>query len=364
MGAMRVDAMRASRLIPAAVALLAFFPGPPGTVLSMLAPSAYAGQKSGKRLILKDGSYQLVSKYEVHGDRVRFLSAERGDWEEVPYELVDWAATDKWNKKHVPGSPGPVEEPGGQDEADQGQVNQAQDQKDAAEIDREAAAKKADERARMPVVAPGLHLPDQDGIFVLDYFQGIPELVHLDQSAGDINRDASHNVLRAAIGSFHGAQEPVRIDGQAARVRIHVNDPELYVSLNSDSSAQVAPESALVVNTHDANPTKEKDSYSSPESRYVIVRLEVQPRERVLGAIRISHLGSIHQSEDIVPTKSEILPGRHWMKLTPQEPLDIGEYALMEILAPGMINLDVWDFGVSPNAPENKHPITPIKDTE
>jgi hypothetical protein len=34
----------------------------------------------------------------------------------------------------------------------------------------------------------------------------------------------------------------------------------------------------------------------------------------------------------------------------------------MEILQPGVINLDVWDFGVSPNAPENKHPITPIKD--
>jgi hypothetical protein len=65
-----------------------------------------------------------------------------------------------------------------------------------------------------------------------------------------------------------------------------------------------------------------------------------------------------------VPTKAEILPGKHWMKLTPKEPLDIGEYALMEILQPGMVNLDVWDFGVSPNAPENAHVITPVKDRD
>jgi hypothetical protein len=351
--------MKALRFIPPALMLLALFPGPVSGVLAPFAPSAHAAEKSRKRLILKDGSYQVVTKYEVIGDRVRYMSAERGGWEEVPYELVDWPATDKWNKQHMPGNPGPVEQ-----SPDQDQVNAAADQKEAAEIDREAAAAKADQQARTPLVAPGLNLPDEDGIFVLDYFQGIPELIHLDQSTGNVNRDASHNVLRAAISSFHGAQEPVRLDGQAARVRIHVNDPALYVSLDSDKSAQVAPESALVVKTPDANLSRDKDSYSSPESRYVIVRLEVHPRQRVIGAIRISRIGSIHQSEDIVPAKTEILPGKHWMKVTPQEPLDIGEYALMEILAPGMVNLDVWDFGISPNAPENKHPLTPIKTSQ
>src|SRR5260370_6142349 len=38
----------------------------------------------GKKLVLKDGSFQLVRDYRRNGERVRYLSAERGDWEEIP----------------------------------------------------------------------------------------------------------------------------------------------------------------------------------------------------------------------------------------------------------------------------------------
>ena len=63
-------------------------------------------QVPNQRLILKDGSYQVVTKYQKVGDRVRYFSAERAQWEELPANLVDWAATDQWAKDHAPGSTG------------------------------------------------------------------------------------------------------------------------------------------------------------------------------------------------------------------------------------------------------------------
>jgi hypothetical protein len=46
------------------------------------------------KLYLKDGDYHLVTEYHVEGDRVRFYSTERSEWEEVPLEIVDLKRTE------------------------------------------------------------------------------------------------------------------------------------------------------------------------------------------------------------------------------------------------------------------------------
>ena len=46
------------------------------------------------RLYMKDGQYHNVREYKVEGDRVRYYSLERSDWEEIPLELVDLKRTE------------------------------------------------------------------------------------------------------------------------------------------------------------------------------------------------------------------------------------------------------------------------------
>jgi hypothetical protein len=309
------------------------------------------GEGANKRLILKDGSYQVVTDYQVVGDRVRYKSAERGgEWEEVPKELVDWPATEKWNKEHSPEALAAAHA-----------AAEAAAQNDAAAIDKEAAADRADEQARMPVVAPGLRLPDESGVWVLDTFHGTPELVRLEQSNGDINKNLGHNVLKAAINPMGGTKQLVQIEGARSKIQLHVSQPELYVSLDTDNDNAEAPDDALKIDTHGLSSKKDPHNYSSPTSRYVIVRVQPRRNLRVVAAMNISMIGKVSHSENVVETNSQILLGGHWMKVVPKEPLSFGEYALMELLSPEEVNLDVWDFGVDPTAPENKNTLGPIQ---
>jgi hypothetical protein len=59
-------------------------------VLLALALLAWA---ANVKLYLTDGSYHLVREYQVQADRVRFYSVERGEWEEIPLEMVDLKRT-------------------------------------------------------------------------------------------------------------------------------------------------------------------------------------------------------------------------------------------------------------------------------
>ncbi len=291
------------------------------------------------RLILKDGSYQIVTSYKIAGNIVRYISAERGGAEEeIPLSLVDLDATQRWEKQHAQPDPNNPQPP---------------------TIDPELLKEEADRAALTPEVAKDLRLPEEDSTLALDTFRGTPELVPLAQTDSELNRNTAHNLLKAAVNPLSAAHQIVQLKGESSPVQLHVKDPALYLRIGDETVGSTAG-TPLTVDTHGATSHIPNDpGGGSPNSRYVIVRADVRTGARVIASFRIPLLGSGQHQEDVVETTTELLPGGHWLKVTPTQPLDFGEFALMEVISNKAVNLGVWDFGVHPVAPENKDIIKP-----
>jgi hypothetical protein len=301
------------------------------------------GMAANHRLILKDGTYQLVRKYEVVGDRVRYISIERsGEWEELPENLVDWDATRKWERDHAT------------------QIEEASPaMNEAADIDKEEAAEREAAISRRPEVAKGLELPDEDGVFALDTYQGSPELVEMLPSELNANTKSKHGLN--TLNPMAGSNASLDLDGAHAKVHLHVNDPVLYLSLNARDDAEQVVSHAMTVNTSGAKEVaSRKHGAHSATSGFAIVRVDERRAIRVVGAIHMSPNGTVTQDENVIPTRVDVLPGKHWLKITPAQPLTIGEYALVEIISASDINQSVWDFRVDPQLGDNPASLGPI----
>jgi hypothetical protein len=290
-----------------------------GIALFLLLTTSAPAQQLAKRLVLKDGSYQLATKWEVKGDRVRYLSAERNEWEEVPNSLVDWNATDQYEKDRAAGKPSP----------------------EAVALDKELEAERQADEARSPHVAPGLRLPDDGGIVLLDNFQSQPQLVELQQSSGELNKNRKENLLRATINPSASAKQIIELPGLHASVQAHATVPSIYINMGQQD--------ALAKATQIAEKSKEQEL---PWDRFRIVHLQTKQDKRIVGDIKIAIYGKVSQQQKLVPTTATKLTGG-WVKVTPSADLEAGEYAVIELLGKDGMNLYVWDFGVNPAAGPN-----------
>ena len=304
------------------------------------------GLKKNHRLILKDGTYQVVSQYKIVGDRVRYFSQERGDWEEIPADLVDWDATRKWEQQHHPLAAGEVS-PGMQE---------------AAKLDEEETAERSDERARMPEIARGLNLPDQDGVFVLDTFHGAPELVPVSPDDIDLGAKAHHGIT--SLNPMAGAKTRLELDGEHAKVHLHVNQPTFFLSLDTphaaDAREPVLSNPVTVKTVSEQAIAGRKDGAQSPTSHFALVRLDERIAMRFVGPVPVNESGAVSGDPNVIPTKVQTLPGGRWLRVDPERPLIIGEYALVEILSPTQMSPSVWDFEVNPATGDNPGSMSPI----
>ena len=271
---------------------------------------AQARLSHGKKLILKDGNFQLVRSYERNGERVRYFSVERGDWEELPAAMVDWDATEKARIAD--------------EKTDAALVKKVQAQEQARQV-----VSVVDVDASLPV-GHGVFLPNGEGMFAVTGKTVTP----LEQVGAQTRTDKKRAVAQviSPVPLIPG-KRTVEIPGAASKVRVSITTgpPEFYLR-------EVAPDPD--------NPTSiaqsSRPGVDGPEVQ--LVRATVKGGKRRLKAIK-SLLGQEISSEMDTVSIQRWEIAKNVYRFTLSEPLPPGEYALAEILPDGM-NIFVWDFGV------------------
>lgn len=286
-------------------------------VFVLTAAQVARAQEHSKRLILKDGSYQAITEYKVQGDRVHYFSAERYDWEDIPNALIDWDATNKYNANPV-------------------KNDTSREERDTAEEEERETARSETEA---PTVASRLRLPDAatGGVYLLDEWRGRPELAEIVQNGADTGDQGDKKfVLRNPLAIRH---QSFTLSGAHARVQSHVARPTIYLCIEAGDEA-----------------VDENDHF-----RIVRVQSDVPRNTRSVGTLNVKLSGKTSETEKFVPSSASKVNHGPWVMINPNEPLPPGEYAVVEMLSEGEINLYVWDFGVNPNAAENVNTIQPAE---
>ncbi|GAC1701284.1 MAG: hypothetical protein NVS9B4_04310 [Candidatus Acidiferrum sp.] len=262
----------------------------------------------GKKLVLKDGTYHLVSSYEKNGERVRYFSVERSEWEELPASLVDWDATSKAEAEVKRDSAALVEKVHKQEIASRAEA--------VADIDASLQ------------VTPGVFLPPGEGMFVVE--DG--HVFQLEQAGSELRRDKKRLLeqMISPIPIVPGKQN-VQLPGRRAKMRITAKNVEFYLREAPPDPDRVTPIQK-----------SSRPGESGPEME--LVRAVIKGGNRQLESIQILFgREKIPDRKTISVQRWEIAPTV--FRFTLGATLEPGEYALAEILPDGM-NLFVWDFGV------------------
>lgn len=256
-----------------------------------------ASSSRGIKLILTDGSYQIVRECKVIGDRVRYYSIDNSDWEEMPASLVDWAATKKQ-----------------QTETSQfnatllNKVRHQESQRQVMPMQIDASLE----------VAKGVFLPSGDGVFVFNskaVLQMAPAEPEYKMNKG---REIEKIMSPIPIVSERHA---VLLKGPHAKLRVDTSHPEFYV--------RIGPE--------------------DPPMDLRLVKAEVHGATR-----KIARVDALFKMENATMQSSLLM--QRWQiakdvyRFTLGQNLAPGEYALVQVI-PGATQLDqlslnVWDFGV------------------
>lgn len=262
----------------------------------------------GKKLVLKNGTFQLVRDYEKNGDRVKYFSLERGAWEEIPAAMVDWDATAKAEK-----------------------ATTAADDALAAKVHKQEAAQNIQTTLDVDAslqVGGGAFLPPGEGMFAIEGKSVIP----IPQVGSAVKTDRKNQLKRILSPlPIIPAKQNIELDGKHATLRINSSNPEFYLRELTTEDEQ---ESGLERTS--------RQGTTGPDVE--LLRATIKGNKRIIESIR-SMMGEEVGRENKTISIQQWEVAKRVYRYTLSEPLPPGEYALAEIL-PGGLNLFVWDFGV------------------
>jgi hypothetical protein len=232
-------------------------------VLLLLALSAFGATL---RLYMKDGTFQLVREYQVLPDRVKYMSAERGEWEEIPLDLVDLNRTKQ--------------------EASEHEQQLAKEAKEDAE--EENAIRAAKQEAS--------YVPDEPGVY---YVHG-EMLEPLKLADLIVTHDKKRTVLKilSPVPLVSGKNE-VDVEGAAAKFRVNGDRPEFYFRLNAVDGL-------------------------------AIIKLTPKKTSRTVETASIAAVtNELEEKRELVPTFTKEV-GDLLFKIWPEQTMLPGEYAVIE----------------------------------
>lgn len=252
--------------------------------IGLLLLAVALGWAANLKLYLKDGGFHLVREYKVEGDRVRFYSVERSEWEEIPAELVDLKRTEQEIK-----------------------AVDSRRKEEIAAIDTE---EKAEREARREVE----RIPQETGVYLIEG----DKLRPLKQAESKVVNNKRRSVLKvlSPIPVVSG-KGTVELDGERSENVVTAPDqPEFYFRLN----------------------------YAE---RFGIVKLKPEKNSRVVERLTIVPVSKevVEEQDEIEVFRKQVDDGLY--KIWPVKPLDPGEYAVVEYTE-GKMNIQIWDFSFRP----------------
>ncbi len=250
--------------------------------LSLLIMALAVVAAQNYRLYLKDGGYHIVREHKVEGDRVRYYSIERGDWEEIPLDLIDLKKTQK----------------------------ELGDREEATKTERRMEAEEAAvEREMRRIVAS---IPEEPGVYRLDDQKKIAALKMAESTLVTDKKRQTLKIL-SPIPIVAG-KSTVELAGEKSANIYSERRPEFYMRL------------------------------SKPQ-QFALVQVTPKKGARVVEVVQIIPVSKerFEERKEIEIFRQQLDEGLY--KLWPQADLPVGDYAWIEF-TDGQVNLMIWDFRI------------------